>query len=139
MKGITPVIATILLVLIVVALGGVFAAWTSRVASTTTEAGTKQVETVTGQLGKSISIDSVICTANGIIYVRNSGSDPVNCSDMSLYIDGALRTKVCDLPAVGLVSNNVTSLRPTATTYFDLASKNKTKVTVSGNSATYNC
>ncbi|UCG95948.1 MAG: hypothetical protein JSV92_04530, partial [archaeon] len=29
-KGITPVIAMILLILIVVALGGVFAAWTTR-------------------------------------------------------------------------------------------------------------
>ena len=55
-KGITPVIAMILLILIVVALGGVFAAWTTRTWETLGESGEEQIEAVTGQLEKSISI-----------------------------------------------------------------------------------
>lgn len=130
MKGITPVIATILLVLIVVALGGVFAAWTSRVASTTTEAGTQQVETVTGQLQKSIAIDSVDC-ANGHIYVRNTGSVQIAQTEIGVYDDGAMVT-----------INSCTTCPIAVNTIADLnvgALSGAVKVVVGGNSATYSC
>jgi len=133
-KGITPVIAMILLVLIVVALGGVFAAWTTRSWEQLGETGEQQIEQVSEQLQMSIAIDTVQCANPGIIYVRNAGSVEITCAEMTLYVDDVLTAKTCTTDP--LPSGVVTDL----TTLVDLSSGGPTvRVTVPGNSATYRC
>ena len=87
-KGITPVIAMILLILIVVALGGVFAAWTTK---TFTLIGNKTeehvIETVE-RFQRSIKIDNVDCN-NGVVYIRNIGTAPLNTDQIALYVGGS--------------------------------------------------
>ncbi len=134
-KGITPVIAMILLILIVVALGGVFAAWTTRTWETLGEAGEEQIETVTEQLQKSITIDSLDC-ANGNVYVRNMGNDPIALTELSVYLDNALDTistcTTCPIQPGTVATLDMTAAGP-------WASGIVVRVTVSGNSATDKC
>jgi len=87
-KGITPVIAMILLILIVVALGGVFAAWTTRTWQSVQEKGTEQIEQTTESFQKGVIIDGIDCT-DGYVYVRNTGSE-INTDEISIYINDTL-------------------------------------------------
>lgn len=136
MKGITPVIAMILLILIVVALGGVFAAWTTRTSETLFESGTEQVETVTGQLQKSITIDSVDCTGTGFVYIRNMGTQPLDsATELSVYVGGALQTATACTP-VSIPTGTVSECN---TGYGVIASGIEVRATVPGNAATYKC
>ncbi|UCG95246.1 MAG: hypothetical protein JSV92_04350, partial [archaeon] len=139
-KGITPVIAMILLILIVVALGGVFAAWTTRSWEQLGETGEQQIEQVTEQLSISISIDSVFCDSaagNSVAYLRNTGSSDITGSDITVYVDDGTGwdlinpTLVTDPLLPGAVSD-VTGLGT-------LNSDDKVRITVGGNSATYTC
>lgn len=140
-KGITPVIAMILLILIVVALGGVFAAWTTRSWEQLGETGEEQIQQVSSQLQRAITIDTVDCSATGTVYVRNSGSVDISCSEMTVYIDNNLQAHDCGVATLG--EGNVTGLTGDAVD-FDLdavggGSDIRVRVTVSGNSATYTC
>ena len=143
-KGITPVIAMILLILIVVALGGVFAAWTTRTWETLGEAGEEQIETVTEQLQQSITLDTINCDDNGYtvaggdahIYVRNMGNNDITAADLSVYREDGTRVPVgcANCP---IASGEVEELVPTVATPFTL--DETIRVTVSGNAATYKC
>ncbi len=88
-KGITPVISMILLILIVVALGGVFAAWTTRTWQSVEEKGTEQIEQTTESFRKGVIIDNIDC-ATGKVYVRNSGSVNIPVGEISVYINDSL-------------------------------------------------
>jgi len=141
-KGITPVIAMILLILIVVALGGVFAAWTTRSWEQLGETGEQQIQQVSGQLQRSITIDTVDCSDPGTVYVRNSGSVDITCAEMSVYIDNVRYDTACtDDP---LTEGSVTDLTGSGGTDYNLDAATagadiRVRVTVSGNSATYTC
>ena len=139
-KGITPVIAMILLILIVVALGGVFAAWTTRTWETMAEFGEESIETVTGRLEKSISIDGLYCegaAGSDIVYIRNTGAADYPASEVSVYIDDQLEA-AGDLTygQATIAAGTVVDVTFDAT---DLSSGQEVKVTVSGNSATRKC
>ena len=135
-KGITPVIAIILLVLIVVALGGVFAAWMSRSMGTLTKTGQEQITKTAEQLQKSISIDEVSCTASGTIYLRNTGTVNITCSEINVYVDDVLQTITCNPDPV--TSGSTTTING-STSNLDLSGNPSIKVTVPGNAATYQC
>lgn len=89
MKGITPVIATILLLLITISMVGFAFVWFSRV---TTTAGT-QIENQTlnqvNQAAKVIRIEALKTTAPATVSVRNSGTAVFPVSEISVFIDGA--------------------------------------------------
>ncbi|MCD6477804.1 MAG: hypothetical protein J7K87_02255 [Candidatus Aenigmarchaeota archaeon] len=92
-KGITPVIAMILLILIVVALGGVFAAWTMRTWQAVQESGTQQIKQTTESFQKGLIIDNIDCsdgTSPAWVYVRNTGSVAISVDEISLYINDTL-------------------------------------------------
>ena len=90
-KGITPVIAMILLILIVVALGGVFAAWTTRTWESVQEKGTEQIEQTTESFRKGVIIDNIDC-GTGDVYVRNTGSVDLPTSEISVYVGDSLKS-----------------------------------------------
>lgn len=137
-KGITPVIAMILLILIVVALGGVFAAWTTRTWETLGERGEEQIETVTEQMQIAITIDSVLCTDTGRIYLRNMGGLDINPSDVTVYVNdtwvNTTFSGILSPGAVATIENN------TVAADNDLKLEDAyIRVTVPGNTASYQC
>ena len=83
MKGISPVIATLLLILIAVAAAVLVYVWVTGYASSMTKAGAPELE-------ERIKIDTVNATAgipiNVTIYVRNIGSTAVDISSAYIII-----------------------------------------------------
>ncbi len=135
-KGITPVIAMILLILIVVALGGVFAAWTTRTWESLGESGEAQVGAVTETLSNSITIDNVDCNGQ-IVYVRNTGTGYLNCTEIGLYVDSAVGVYSCSPFTVG--PGNITTITVGPLPASGWTNNERIRVTTSGNSASYRC
>lgn len=86
-KGITPVIATILLLLITIAIVGVSMVFFTRTVSTSTGAGEEQLQTTTGQASKAIRIDNAAGTS---VVIRNMGIQSIAQSELSVFVDNAL-------------------------------------------------
>ncbi|MCD6367695.1 MAG: hypothetical protein J7L45_01275 [Candidatus Aenigmarchaeota archaeon] len=112
-KGITPVIAMILLILIVVALGGVFAAWTMRTFKSVQGSGEEQIEQISGQLQKSVVIDNVNCEKN-LIYIKNTGSVNVTKSELGVYINDTLLSSF-DATPEEVAPNQIMTINTTPT------------------------
>ena len=89
MKGISAVIATILLLLIVVAIVGFAFGFFQRIFSTTAAAVENQTESTLSQIGQSVRIDAVAGTA---VTVRNVGSVTIQGSTLAFYVNGVART-----------------------------------------------
>ena len=91
MKGITPVIAIILLLLITISMVGFAFVWFSRVTQSATQSGSEQINTISQNAGKRITFEQVDAT-NDRVYVRIAGSSPVTPSEISVYVNDALMT-----------------------------------------------
>lgn len=92
MKGITPVIAIILLLLITISMVGFAFVWFSRV---TSQAG-QQIENQTlqqiGAAAQKISIDGFNPGPSTIVYLKNTGSATVQLASISVYVASTIRT-----------------------------------------------
>ncbi|MBI3190757.1 hypothetical protein HYZ41_03565 [archaeon] len=86
-KGITPVVATILLLIIVIAIVGYSFGFFQRIFTTAGTTAESEMSGVTGNIKQSVSIDSVSGTN---LYVRNTGSAALSVSGVVVYIDGVL-------------------------------------------------
>ncbi|MBI5347248.1 MAG: hypothetical protein HZB66_01415 [Candidatus Aenigmarchaeota archaeon] len=91
MKGITPVIAIVLLLMITIAMVGFAFVWFQGMWRTTSETTGSQITAQQEAMMKTIVIDNVACTT-GKIYVRNTGSKEIAASEMSVYVGGTLST-----------------------------------------------
>ena len=86
MKGITPVIAIILLLLITISITGFAFVWFSRMTSDVgEEMGTMANETITS-VNQRVNIEA-ISVANSIVTVRNTGGATIPYSRVSVYAD----------------------------------------------------
>lgn len=91
MKGITPVIAIILLLLITISMVGFAFVWFTRMAETASQAGTSQLNQTLGQMTQKVRIDNI----NGnTLTIRNIGTQAIPSSSLAFYVDNA--QKGCD-------------------------------------------
>jgi flagellin-like protein len=90
MKGITPVIAIVLLLMITISMVGFAFIWFSRMMETTTNQTTASTQQQMSQMSKTIRIDNA--PAGGSIDVRNTGSSSIAVSELSVYINNAAPT-----------------------------------------------
>ena len=83
MKGISPIIATILLIVMTVAIAGLMYAWLSGMFSSLTTSTSQQVNQVTQTV---IFTVSQIYVTNGNIYavIYNSGAVPINTNNLTI-------------------------------------------------------
>lgn len=85
MKGITPVIAVILLLLVTIAMIAFAFVWFGRISTSAMSA----VENQTGQFyqtaGKIITIDNILSSPQTIVTVRNIGTLTVLSSELTVY------------------------------------------------------
>lgn len=84
MKGITPVIAVILLLLITVAMVGFAFTWFTRISTTAAERIENQTERLLAI--KTIRIENVVGTA---VDIRNTGDGTINSGEMAFYVNNA--------------------------------------------------
>lgn len=104
MKGITPVIAIILLLLITISMVGFAFVWFGRISTILTN----QTESeLTGQHNlqcQRVSIDS-ISAANAAVYIKNIGTCNIAAGAIKVYVSGAEAT--CT-PVLGAMAPGVT-------------------------------
>jgi flagellin-like protein len=104
MKGITPVIAVILLLLITISMVGFAFVWFTRLSQTAQEGVSGELNQTTGQLAKRIRIDNAAGTS---LSLRNIGTQAVQASEIGYFINGAAATCA---PVGGWTSINVNSV-----------------------------
>ncbi len=75
MKGITPIVATILLLLITISMVGFSFVFVQRTAQTSTQAGETQLNQTISQIGTAFSIENV---NNNKVYIRNRGTNALS-------------------------------------------------------------
>lgn len=96
-KGITPVVAVILLLLITIAMVGFAFVWFSRVVQSAGSAGEESLQSQLDQQGKRVKIDNAAAGAGSTITIRNIGTRNIQPSEIVVYINNALVT--CTVPS----------------------------------------
>ncbi len=86
-SGITPIIAVVLLILIMVALIGFVMVFFTGSIETVTEAGEEGVEHQATQLGKNFKIDGA---SGNNIYLRNTGTGVIDPEEVSVFVNEEL-------------------------------------------------
>ncbi|MFH0832800.1 MAG: archaellin/type IV pilin N-terminal domain-containing protein [Candidatus Aenigmatarchaeota archaeon] len=89
MKGVSPVIATILLLLITISLIGFVFMYMERSVTTTGEQTEEQLKEQIAKFSKGIWIDNAAAAS---VVVRNIGSQVVNATEIRLYVNDAAAT-----------------------------------------------
>lgn len=97
MKGITPVIAIILLLLITISMVGFAFVWFQRVAQQTQTSTESQLAEQLSQQGQKVSIDNVDDTNNNIT-LRHIGTVATDTSKVTLYVNNARISCAWDAP-----------------------------------------
>ena len=97
MKGITPVIAIILLLLITISMVGFAFVWFQRVATTATGAADTQLQNQLNQQGKTLAIDN-INPVSSIVTLRHTGTVAADTSQAAVYVNNAKVTCTWDTP-----------------------------------------
>ena len=88
MKGITPVIATIMLLLITISLVGFAFTWFSTIWQSVAKSTENATETQIMTLGQKVVIDNA---ASKVIVIRNVGTYNIPWLSMSVYINNAYK------------------------------------------------
>lgn len=86
MKGLTPIIAIVLLLMIVISLGGGVYFIFIKIHKSIEEEGKKQVNATTGRMFTKLKIDA-FDPETGDVYIRNIGSETVSKDEITIYID----------------------------------------------------
>lgn len=97
MKGITPVIAIILLLLITISMVGFAFIWFQRVAQTATTSSESQLTSQLNLQGQTVAIDNIDDTNNNVT-LRHSGSVATDTSRVSVYVNNVRVTCAWDVP-----------------------------------------
>ncbi|HLD85699.1 MAG TPA: archaellin/type IV pilin N-terminal domain-containing protein [archaeon] len=94
MKGITPVIAIILLLMITIAMVGFAFVWFTQVAQTASNATQTQMDVQQRQFGTSVRIDNIDKTSGSVI-VRNTGTYELSATETKVFVNGTIEVTGC--------------------------------------------
>jgi FlaG/FlaF family flagellin (archaellin) len=95
MKGISEILAMILIVIIVVALIGMTYTFATGLFSTTTNATQQQTGQITSNMGKTVSIMAAKCNTTGYFFaIRNTGPNTIKSTELAAFADGAILSGV---------------------------------------------
>ena len=86
MKGITPVIAIILLLLITISMVGFAFVWFQRVAQTATSASDTQLQTQLNQQGETLKIEGAL---SNNVTLRNTGTIALPVNSVIVFVNGS--------------------------------------------------
>ena len=110
MKGISAIIAVVLILLITVALAAAGYMFFSTTFSSITQSAGQSISSTTGKFQASFQIESVYNTTPGVtnFTIRNTGSTTLNASKMAVYIGDSLKT-ITYYGATSLTQDHVAS------------------------------
>ncbi len=130
MKGITPVISVILLLLVAIAIVGFAFGFFQRVLGTASSGTEEQLKTSVSQLSQGIWIENAKGTA---VTVRNLGSQSVNSNNFAVFVNGGSVSAPCSPATVSPGSVTVCTLAAGCT------AGQEVKVSGPSNTATTTC
>src|SRR3989338_52805 len=84
-KGISPIIASVLIILVVVSLAGTYTVWSSRIFGEVTEEGGETVTRTTKALFSDFEVQSA---ADQRVFIKNTGSSGLTASALQVFYDG---------------------------------------------------
>ena len=90
MKGITPIIAIVLLLMITVSMAGFAFIWFQRIGSIAMNATESGIIAQQQAAGKLIRIDNAKNGTDSEITIRNIGTYPIKKKEISIYVDSGL-------------------------------------------------
>src|SRR3989344_3684763 len=127
MKGITPVIAVILLLLITIAIIGFTSVFFQQ---TVTTGGEQAQEAAAGQANKALQTEEMVDVSNGKVTIKNVGTEPISTANVQIFVDGD--------PAATTPVGDAENIQPGSTKTFDIAvppgtGERKITVAVPGN------
>ncbi|RLJ02860.1 MAG: hypothetical protein DRP11_02485 [Candidatus Aenigmatarchaeota archaeon] len=142
-KGITPVIAMILLLLIVVSLAGGFMIWINSTWGTLQNRATEDITTQIQQQQKKIRIEN--CDINNEqVVIRNMGSADINATlvggspqDLTIYYNGALVTNPTITPAI--IPPNTIATVDLSVAGYNLVTGDKVRIVAPANEDVVTC
>ncbi|MCX6815558.1 MAG: type IV pilin [Candidatus Aenigmarchaeota archaeon] len=134
-KGITPVIAVILLLLITIAMVGFAFVWFGRVMQSAGNSTEQSMNALTSQQAKRISIDNVN-NATWQVTVRNIGSQVIQTSDLAVYVDNTGKT--CAWVGMPLAPGGTATCTWSPTTWC-VQGQGAVKITAPGNTDEQTC
>ena len=132
MKGITPVIAIILLLLITISMVGFAFIWFQRVAQTATSSSDAALQTQLNQQSQTARIDSAAGTS---ITIRNTGSQSIPTGAVAIFVNGTATTSG-NCPTLVLASGASNTCASTVQVCSGLSI---VKITAPGNSDQITC
>lgn len=130
MKGISAVIAVILLLLITIAVVGAASGFFGRITSIAGQSAENQTSEQITRLSKQVTIDSSNSTSASI---RNSGTSTLSAGEIALYVNGAPRTCSPALSSLSPGAVQTCNFSPPCT------QGQRIRVTTPGGSAEVNC
>ncbi|HLD83512.1 MAG TPA: CARDB domain-containing protein, partial [archaeon] len=127
MKGITPVIAVILLLLITIAIIGFTSVFFQQ---TVTTGGEQAQEAAAGQANKALQTAEIVDVSNGKVTIKNIGTEAISTTNVQIFVDGD--------PAAITPVGDAENIQPGLTKTFDIAvplgtGERKITVAVPGN------
>lgn len=132
MKGITPVIAIILLLLITISMVGFAFVWFQRVAQTATGASDTQLQSQLNQAAQTARIESA---SGATVAMRNTGSQSIPVSSVAVFVNGTATTSG-SCPSVAAAPGAVFSCTSTAAV---CSGTSTVKISAPGNSDQISC
>ncbi len=100
-KGITPVVATILLLMITISITGVSFVFLQRSVQTSAQSTEQQLSNQAGQMANAFSIEGV---DKNIVYIKNVGAKSLNTSVLNFYVNNVLVESSSIIIASGTIS-----------------------------------
>ncbi|MDI6721791.1 MAG: hypothetical protein QMD85_05335 [Candidatus Aenigmarchaeota archaeon] len=104
MKGITPVIAIILLLLITISMVGFAFVWFSRVQQTSSQQIERQLQADIDRAAKKVAIEVLVPSTTdvaGSVMLRNIGTVATKAGELKLYVNGTAAAG-CDTLALAV-------------------------------------
>jgi flagellin-like protein len=131
MKGVTPVITTILLLLIAIVVIGLAFGFFQDIFGTASTSAQQQLESGIDQTAQTIRIEAA---SGSDVTIRNTGSQNINTTKLAFFVDNAVDTAVTCNPTT--VAPNSVSV---CTLFSACSSGSVVKVTSPGNEDIENC
>lgn len=132
MKGITPVVAVILLLLITISMVGFAFVWFTRIGELTTQQTQQQLQSELDRQAMKIRIDAAPTTS---VTIRNIGTQDIPGAQIAVFVDNVAKT--CG-PALGtLTVGSIATCTYSAGTC--AAGTGTVRVTAPGNSDSVKC
>lgn len=108
MKGITPVIAIILLLMITIALIGFAFVWFTSIAGTLTNQTGQQLTQQQRKMMTSAKIDA-LDTTSGTLVIRNTGTVALKISELEVYVNNTAPVSDCSFTKTELTPGETDS------------------------------